>query len=930
MKPWQVYRRGLMAAVLWCFLLAPCLNAQNTDAPFQFNVPYVCRNGKMLTPRGCEVRGGEEMCTYDREIRGQPLHSALVRRSTLANWLAECQPAPTQAKSPAAPPKLANPTTQNQPANPTAQDSRRIAPIAAPASASTQTKNPPYLAQFPSVERVKSEMQGKDAMDTAARQMGAFWQLQEIIKGMSGLRWTTNALTPDEKELLGQYAAGYQTAGRPYASYPDRPAWYKMHAFYETNRDFRDELFRRLLTPAIQAHWAQITGDTRAQVEASKAQRQAQATQGTQPSTANHQTAPSPEDLVQGVVSLIGAVNSQMQAAEGYATAANDVQAKDIWQRVLRESDTFKSKDEFTIFFSSAGRANNMCHGTTWIPDHAYTVMASGGRVVVAVKFDSATWLLALKQDGTLVSQNARTLALKDGKSSCAVDVLTPERRAAATTVAGAQQRGAKDSGASVPAPAKPAASAQNTPPAHSSHLDYARDAMYALAAKNYDKAIEAYKKAVEMDPSFDEMGLLIFLRLNQDAGIDVKAFDEAENQLKQQWPIVLKRHVATHPNDAIAFLILGDAHKLWIDEKTMPPVVVQAHRKDALTAYRQAKSLKASPVVLANTAIRMANTYQALKDNDSAVASFREALNLQPDNQTALVQLGHSLYELKKYPGALEAYEKYRRLNPKAASYYVGMTLNAMKQYEKAVPVLQEQLRAAPRHADASYELGVAYRELTQYSNAVSAFQQAIQLKGKEPYPDAVFGLGLTYLKMGQRDQASQVARRLESLDKAKGQQLREQIGGAATVQPAPTKGSAASRPEAEKQLAGAAAAYVKDGDAYSAKSAYPKAIESYKKALALDVNNGDAHWGLGAALYQQKRFAEALQPLQRAVRLKPDDNNVLWVLGCTYVELGNKQQALRIYRTLVARAKDDVEKQDAAELMARIWEKFPELKPN
>ena len=51
-----------------------------------------------------------------------------------------------------------------------------------------QATNPPYLRQFPSVERVKAEIKGTDAMETAARQMGAFWRVQQIIKDLSGFR----------------------------------------------------------------------------------------------------------------------------------------------------------------------------------------------------------------------------------------------------------------------------------------------------------------------------------------------------------------------------------------------------------------------------------------------------------------------------------------------------------------------------------------------------------------------------------------------------------------------------------------------------------------------------------------------------------------------------------------------------------------------
>ena len=51
-----------------------------------------------------------------------------------------------------------------------------------------QSLNPPYLSSMPSVDKVKKAMQVSDPKETALRQIGAFWQLQEIIKALSGHR----------------------------------------------------------------------------------------------------------------------------------------------------------------------------------------------------------------------------------------------------------------------------------------------------------------------------------------------------------------------------------------------------------------------------------------------------------------------------------------------------------------------------------------------------------------------------------------------------------------------------------------------------------------------------------------------------------------------------------------------------------------------
>ena len=108
-------------------------------------------------------------------------------------------------------------------------------------AAGAQATNPPYLREMPATARVMAEMRGADAMDTAARRMGAFWQLMQVVQELAGQRLYRNQLTPDEGRLLGLYRLGYSTAEQPYAhiprspSHPDKEKWFRMHSFYETD-----------------------------------------------------------------------------------------------------------------------------------------------------------------------------------------------------------------------------------------------------------------------------------------------------------------------------------------------------------------------------------------------------------------------------------------------------------------------------------------------------------------------------------------------------------------------------------------------------------------------------------------------------------------------------------------------------------------------
>lgn len=141
--------------------------------------------------------------------------------------------------------------------------------------ARAQSLNPPYLSSMPSVEKVKKAMQVSDPKETAVRQIGAFWQLQEIIKALSGHREFRGYL-PDEKKLLDAYwTAEYQTGLAADSGFPGpykgsrHLSEYTPYRLMRTDPRFGVEdldLFHALLTPAIQAQYDQVVGVERAKI----------------------------------------------------------------------------------------------------------------------------------------------------------------------------------------------------------------------------------------------------------------------------------------------------------------------------------------------------------------------------------------------------------------------------------------------------------------------------------------------------------------------------------------------------------------------------------------------------------------------------------------------------------------------------------------
>jgi hypothetical protein len=125
-----------------------------------------------------------------------------------------------------------------------------------------QATDPPYLRDFPTVERVKQSMKVADPKETALRQLGAFYQLQEILKQLSGRREFRGFL-PAEGKLIGDYGvAEYYTAQAVDSAFPGPYGRLRKltdstpYRFSRIDPRFGVEgieVFKTLLTPAIQA-----------------------------------------------------------------------------------------------------------------------------------------------------------------------------------------------------------------------------------------------------------------------------------------------------------------------------------------------------------------------------------------------------------------------------------------------------------------------------------------------------------------------------------------------------------------------------------------------------------------------------------------------------------------------------------------------------
>ena len=83
--------------------------------------------------------------------------------------------------------------------------------------------------------------------------------------------------------------------------------------------------------------------------------------------------------------------------------------------------------------------------------------------------------------------------------------------------------------------------------------------------------------------------------------------------------------------------------------------------------------------------------------------------------------------------------------------------------------------------------------------------------------------------------------------------------------------------------------------------------ALGEYRRSIALDGHQADAHWGLGVALISAHKYHAAVAELQEDLALKPDDADGVESLGMAYYSLGEYGKAIASYRRAVAMRPQD-----------------------
>ncbi|MCY4486481.1 MAG: tetratricopeptide repeat protein [Deltaproteobacteria bacterium] len=275
----------------------------------------------------------------------------------------------------------------------------------------------------------------------------------------------------------------------------------------------------------------------------------------------------------------------------------------------------------------------------------------------------------------------------------------------------------------------------------------------------------------------------------------------------------------------------------------------------------------------------------------EEGLAASRLALRHRPDSASAHSNVGRGLLKEGRFDEAETHLRRAVELDPRKGSARQNLAelLRKTKRYEEAVATSRAALRIDRNSALAYGGMGTALFELKRHEEAVAATTRALALK-----PDTAMAgslhlfTGKSLRALGRLDEAEAYIRRATEIDARNPLPLVELAGLYRTR----GRGAEADRllERARTLPSSDAAALHVTAEALRARKRFESAMEMYRAAIGIAPEFAPAHAGLGIALLQVKRNAEAIEAMARALRLDP----ALPVAGTLHVLLGRAQQAL------------------------------------
>ena len=304
-----------------------------------------------------------------------------------------------------------------------------------------------------------------------------------------------------------------------------------------------------------------------------------------------------------------------------------------------------------------------------------------------------------------------------------------------------------------------------------------------------------------------------------------------------------------------------------------------------------------------------LGRSHEALGDTENALHLYARTLELNP-NHTDVLLRSAQIYKRQNEPqNALTMLTKLIAIEPTnvEAHYLSGILYAELGHSEEALEAFLETIRLNANHLDAHYQIVALYEKQGDIDNIIKQYETIIRLDSSKA--DPFLRLGALYLRRGDKDN---VIRVYEPGLEIEPNHPHAQYSLAVIFEERDDNEKAIKHFKLANRyddshfdwhfryahLLDRYAATLEDYDTYAA-----MAVEEYNKTIDLKNDHAQAYLyrGLIKRRYKQigdtlYRYGQIAEDFKKAIAIEPNNSDAHYYLGMTYVDLDQREKAKEI----------------------------------
>ncbi len=258
----------------------------------------------------------------------------------------------------------------------------------------------------------------------------------------------------------------------------------------------------------------------------------------------------------------------------------------------------------------------------------------------------------------------------------------------------------------------------------------------------------------------------------------------------------------------------------------------------------------------------------------EEEIECYNKAIEIDPKDAAAWYNKGVVLDDLGRYEEAIECYDRALKIDPKDAAAWnnKGLALRKLGRYDEAIKCCDRALEIDPKFVLAWNNKGVALDDLGRCEEAIKCYDKALEIDPKYAY--AWKNKGFALFNMGRYDEA------IKCYDKA-----------------------IEIKPKYANAWKNKGIGLIKLGKREEGEECLKKALELYNTNLA-EKEDRFSLYGKADVLRELGRYDEAIKNIEKALRLSPNDIDLLYMKGKILLESGKSKEASTVLEEVLSRS--------------------------